>query len=77
MKITLLGDSIRQMGYGLKVPQLLEGEFEVFQPTENCRFAKYTLQALRVWKNDIEGSEIIHWNNGLIRKRNEAYCNGS
>lgn len=65
MKITLLGDSIRQVGYGLKVPQILGEKFEVYQPTENCRFAKYTLQAIRVWQNDMEGSEIIHWNNGL------------
>lgn len=65
MKVTLLGDSIRQVGYGLKVPQLLGDDFEVFQPAENCRFAKYTLQAIRIWQKDIEGSKIIHWNNGI------------
>ncbi len=65
MKVTLLGDSIRQIGYGLKVPQLLGDDFEVYQPIENCRFAKYTLQAIRVWQKDMEGSDIIHWNNGL------------
>ncbi len=65
MKITLLGDSIRQIGYGTKVPALLGADFEVYQPVENCRFAKYTLQAIRVWQNDMEGSDIIHWNNGI------------
>ena len=65
MKVTLLGDSIRQLGYGTKVPEMLGDEFEVFQPIENCRFAKYTLQALRVWQADMEGTDIIHWNNGL------------
>ncbi len=65
MKITLLGDSIRQVGYGLKVPEILGDEFEVYQPAENCRFSKYTLQAIRVWQKDMEGSDIIHWNNGI------------
>lgn len=35
MKITLLGDSIRLIGYGTVVPQLLGEEFEVFQPSDN------------------------------------------
>ncbi len=65
MKVSLIGDSIRQCGYGLKVPELLGETFEVYQPEENCRFAKYTLQAIKVWQSDMEGSEIIHWNNGL------------
>ena len=39
--ITLLGDSIRQIGYGLKVPQLLGESFHVFQPNDNCRFTYY------------------------------------
>ena len=64
-KVTLLGDSIRQIGYGLKVPELLGEGYEVFAPEDNCRFAKYTLLGLDVWKNEIAGSDIIHWNNGL------------
>ena len=65
-KVTLLGDSIRQIGYGLKVPELLGSGYSVYQPEDNCRFAKYTLRGvLREWKNDIKGSDIIHWNNGL------------
>ena len=40
-KVTLLGDSIRYIGYGLKVPELLKDEFEVYQPNENCRFALF------------------------------------
>lgn len=65
MKVTLLGDSIRQIGYGKRVPQLLSPEFEVFQPDENCRFIKYTLLGLHVWKEGMAGSRIVHWNNGL------------
>lgn len=65
MKITLLGDSIRLIGYGKKVPELLGDEFEVYQPLENCRFAKYTLRGLFDWEKDMRGSRIVHWNNGL------------
>ncbi len=64
-KIALLGDSIRLIGYGTKVPELLKDEYEVYQPNDNCRYAKYTLRALYDWDPDIKGAEIIHWNNGL------------
>ncbi|MBQ8233495.1 MAG: SGNH/GDSL hydrolase family protein [Lachnospiraceae bacterium] len=65
-KITLLGDSIRFIGYGKKLPELLGEEFTVFQPNENCRFSKYTLRGVMVnWAADIADSDIIHWNNGL------------
>lgn len=64
-KVTLLGDSIRQIGYGTKVPALLGEGYEVFQPEENCRFVKYTLRMLFDYREQIEGSDIIHWNNGL------------
>ncbi len=64
-KITLLGDSIR-MGYGKRVEELLKDEFEIYQPEDNCRFSKYTLRGvLYEWSKQIEGSDIIHWNNGL------------
>ena len=64
-KVTLLGDSIRQIGYGPIVPELLGEEFQVWQPAENCRFAQYTLRGMWDWAHDMEGSEIVHWNNGL------------
>jgi len=65
-KLTLLGDSIRQIGYGKRVPELLREEFQVYQPEDNCRFAKYTLRGvLYDWAPDIAGSDVIHWNNGL------------
>ena len=65
IKVTLLGDSIRAIGYGKMVPELLGGDFEVFQPEENCRFAKYTLRGIFDWKEQMEGTNIVHWNNGL------------
>ena len=65
-KVTLLGDSIRQIGYGTKVPELLGESYTFFQPEENCRFSKYTLRGVLIeWKEGIAGSDIIHWNNGL------------
>ena len=64
-KITLIGDSIRQIGYGKKVPEILGDEYEVFQPNDNCRFAKYTLLGIEMWGSDMAGSDVIHWNNGL------------
>ena len=64
MKVTLLGDSIRQQ-YGSKVKELLGDEFEIWAPEDNCRFAKYTLRGLFDWAADMEGSQIVHWNNGL------------
>jgi len=65
-KITLLGDSIRQIGYGTKVPEMLGEGFEVYQPKENCRFSKHTLRGVTCeWAREIEGSDIVHWNNGL------------
>ena len=65
-KVTLLGDSIRMIGYGAKVEGGLKKEgVEVFQPDDNCRFAKYTLRMLFDYKDQIAGSDVIHWNNGL------------
>lgn len=64
-KIVLLGDSIRMIGYGTKVPAMLGDEYEVYQPEENCRFVKYMLRGLFDWRDQISGADVIHWNNGL------------
>ena len=65
IKVALLGDSIRMIGYGTKVPELLGSGYNVFQPEENCRFAKYTLRMLFDYKENLKDCDIIHWNNGL------------
>ena len=65
IKVTLLGDSIRMIGYGQVVPALLGEDFDVFQPNDNCRFAKYTLRGLFDWEKQMSGTKIVHWNNGL------------
>ena len=67
-KVVLLGDSIRLWGYGTPVEEALKNEFEVWQPTENCRFTTYVIRNLHEWKKQTEcGSDIdlIHWNVGL------------
>ena len=64
-KVTLLGDSIRLL-YGPIVAKELEKDgIKVFQTEDNCRFSKYTLRMLFDYKSEIEGSDVIHWNNGL------------
>ena len=64
-KIVLIGDSIRMIGYGTPVAERLSDGFEVWQPDDNCRFAKYTLRGLWDWQDGMKGADIIHWNNGL------------
>lgn len=65
-KVVLLGDSIRLIGYGTKVPEMLGPEYTVWQPSDNGRYAQYTLHGvLEDWVDGIAGADIIHWNNGL------------
>ena len=64
-KVVLLGDSIRLIGYGPKIPELLGSDYQVWQSEDNCRFVKYTLRCLFDWREDIKDADIIHWNNGL------------
>ena len=64
-KVALLGDSIRLLGYGTVVPELLGDGYTVFQPEDNGRFVKYTLRMLFDLYKELEDCDIIHWNNGL------------
>ena len=63
-KVTLLGDSIRLIGYGKSVPGLLGSEFSVYQPADNCRFAKYMLRMLFDYREVMENCEVVHFNVG-------------
>ena len=63
--VVLLGDSIRQIGYGTLVPKLLGEDYSVWQPKENCRFSAYTLRLIFDNRAEIGNADIIHWNNGL------------
>lgn len=64
-KVSLLGDSIRLFGYGPLVPALLGEDVTVFQPQENCRFAKYTLRGMCEWRSELVNSDVIHFNCGI------------
>lgn len=64
-KVALLGDSIRLFGYGRIVPSLLEGKAAVFQPKENCKFAKNLLRMLFDLKEELKDCAVIHFNCGL------------
>lgn len=64
-KVVLLGDSIRLIGYGPRVPEMLGSDYQVWQSEDNCRFVKYTLRCLFDWRENIQDADIIHWNNGL------------
>ncbi len=64
-KVLLIGDSIRQIGYGKIVPELLGSEYTVWQSEENNRFAKFTLYHLPDYFKHMPDPDIVHWNNGL------------
>ena len=63
-QVLLLGDSIR-MGYEPLVRAALEDRADVSGPSENGRWAGYTLNSLRFWLPRLPKPDIIHWNNGL------------
>ena len=64
-KLVFLGDSIRLMGYGYQVAELLSDEYETWQPGDNCRFAAYTLRMCFDQRENIKDADIIHYNCGL------------
>lgn len=53
------------MFYQKRVAEKLGDEYNVFGPSENCRFAAYTHNTLRHWLPTFPKPDIIHWNNGL------------
>ena len=63
-KLVLLGDSIRLIGYGKRLAELLSDRFEVWQPEDNCRWADYTYRLICDKQSEINGADVIHWNNG-------------
>ena len=63
-KIVLLGDSIRLMGYGAAVPELLGEDYEVWQPEDNGRFVSYVLRQIFDHADKIDEADVIHFNSG-------------
>ena len=64
-KVVLIGDSIRLMGYGNRVPELLGSDYNVWQFDDNNRFAFYTLRNVMDYCDKVADCDVIHWNNGL------------
>lgn len=68
INVFLLGDSIKGF-YKPRVEELLGSDYRIWTPSENCRFAKYTLNSLRHYFAAMESQnffpDIIHWNVGL------------
>ena len=63
-KAVLLGDSIRLMGYGSLVPELLGDGFDVWQPDDNGRFVSYVLRQLFDHAEKIREADVVHFNTG-------------
>ncbi|MBQ6420101.1 MAG: hypothetical protein IJK02_03425 [Clostridia bacterium] len=63
-KVVLLGDSIRLMGYGSRIPALLGDGYEVWQPEDNGRFIQYILRQIFDYREQIEKAQIVHFNSG-------------
>ena len=63
-KLILLGDSIRLLGYGKRLAEIMSDEYAVWQPEDNCRWADYTYRMLSDKEKEISGADLIHWNNG-------------
>lgn len=63
-KLVLLGDSIRQIGYGTVMQEVMGEDWNVWQPNANSRFVVHTYQQIYECRREIEGADVIHWNNG-------------
>ena len=63
MKIALIGDSIRQ-NYAPATAEFLGEDFQVFNPTDNCRFAKYMMRCIFDWTEQMKGARIVQFNCG-------------
>lgn len=64
-KVVLLGDSIRLIGYGTYLPDLIKDSFEVWQPEDNGRYTQYLLRQIFDHNEEIDSADIIHFNAGL------------
>jgi hypothetical protein len=64
MRVLMIGDSIR-LFYQKEVALQLGDKYEIFAPTDNCRFSLYVQNSLRHWLNEFPTPDIIHFNAGL------------
>ena len=75
-KVVLLGDSIRQIGYGAHVEAALGEGYTVWQPTDNCRYAQYTFRLLIEQWESLRDADVIHFNCGLWDVYDQ-FCEGA
>ncbi len=64
-KVVFLGDSILLQGYGVLVPDMLSDICTTWQPPANGRFTINTLRLIHDCRDQIQGADIVHYNNGL------------
>lgn len=64
-KVVLLGDSIRQIGYGTVLPELLKDYYDVWQSEDNDRFSQYLLREIFNHQAEIDSADVVHFNAGL------------
>lgn len=64
-KAILFGDSIRQIGYGTILPELVKDDYDIWQSEDNDRFAQYLLRQLYNCAEEIDSADVIHFNAGL------------
>lgn len=63
-KVALFGDSIRLIGYGTILPEMIKDEFEVWQNTDNDRFVQYLFRQIFDNMEAVDEADIIHFNAG-------------
>ena len=63
-RIMLLGDSWRGL-YENAVRTSLGEDYTVWTPDENCRFARYTLNSLRMYVTLFPDASVVHFNCGM------------
>lgn len=63
-KVVLLGDSIRLIGYGTLLPEIIKDEFDVWQPEENGMYVQHILREIFNFREKIDEADIIHFNAG-------------
>ena len=64
-KTVFLGDSILLQGYGTVIEDRLADVCTCWQPPRNGCFTANTLRLIHDCRKQIEGADVIHFNNGL------------
>ena len=65
IKVGLIGDSIRDIGYSLKLQDYLGSDYVIYKNNENCRFSQYVLRVLFDSHDLYSKCDIITFNAGL------------